>query len=55
MYSHILNIFQSLYFAGADEVCVPPLLAHGLVEPKQETYASQDVVRVSCQEGYEVC
>lgn len=36
------------------EICIPPLLLHGSVDPLKSQYKSQDVIRIICKDGYEL-
>ncbi|XP_046443975.1 uncharacterized protein LOC124194013 isoform X2 [Daphnia pulex] len=38
----------------AKEICIPPLLLHGSVDPVKSQYKSQDVIRIICKDGYEL-
>ena len=44
----------SLLKKDAKEICIPPLLLHGSVDPVKSQYKSQDVIRIICKDGYEL-
>ena len=54
MYTVSPFIIQICSKLDAREICVPPLLLHGIVDPVKSQYKSQDVIKIVCKDGFEL-